>query len=238
MSANRTDQNQGARPGVYALYESPIAPEDIERLSFEAIDREAGGHGFGEEEWIVVRRMIHTTADFGLMDQVKFSDGVFDSAAEALGRGAPLYTDSNMIRSGISAARLRAVCPDYTKERVLCHIADEDVAAEAKRSGLPRSLFAIRKAKESLHGGVVAIGNAPVALLELNRMIAEEGVRPAVVIGMPVGFIHVVESKEELMGAGAPYITIIGRRGGSPLAVSVVHSLCAIAEARMKERQT
>ena len=219
------------RPEVYKLYESPIAPEEIEAKSFEAIDREAMGHGFTNDEWVVVRRMIHTTADFSLMENVKFSPDAIRSTADALSQGAYIYADSNMIKSGVSLARLKSACADYTKDRVLCHIADEDVAAESKKAGLPRSLYAVRKAKPLLDGAVALIGNAPVALMELNRMIVEEKVKPAAVIGIPVGFIHVVESKEELMSVGVPYITITGRRGGSTLAVSAIHSLLAIASA-------
>ena len=100
---------------------------------------------------------------------------------------------------------------------------------EALREGLPRSLFAIRKARPQLDGGIVVFGNAPVALLELNRMIVEEGIRPALVIGMPVGFVHVVESTEELSTLGVPFIAIEGRRGGSTLAVATLHAICTLA---------
>lgn len=222
------------RPSVYSLYEAPIAPEKIEAMSFEAIDREAGDHGFSEDEWIVVRRMIHTTADFSLIDSVRFSPGAIESAVEALSGGAHIYADSNMIKTGISEARLKAVRPDYTKQKILCHVADPDVAGEAGKAGLPRSLFAVRKAAGRLDGAVVLIGNAPVALMELCRMITEGEASPAVVVGVPVGFVHVVGSKEELMETGSPYITITGRRGGGALAVSALHSLAAIA-ARGKE---
>jgi precorrin isomerase len=163
------------------------------------------------------------------MRDVRFSDGAIESAIKAFRRKCPLFTDSNMIKAGLSLARLTKVNPDYTKDDVHCFIADPWVAAESKRTRLPRSLFAARKAKDILHGGVAVVGNAPVALMEINRMIAEEGVRPALVIGTPVGFIHVVESKEELMKLGVPYIAVQGRRGGSPMAVSVVHSLLILA---------
>lgn len=227
MSATGTDKKE--KSYIYELYESPVAPEEIEARSFEAIDREAASHGFSDDEWIVVRRMIHTTADFSLINDVKFSPGAIEKAGEALRAGANLYADSNMIKSGLSLMRLQTAFPDYTKNKILCHIADEDVAGECKKAGLPRSLYAIRKAKPKLDGAIVVIGNAPVALLELNRMIAEGEVMPAVVIAMPVGFVHVIESKEELMKLDVEYITIQGRRGGSGIAVSVVHSLLAIA---------
>jgi len=173
--------------------------------------------------------MIHTTADFGLMNDVVFSKGAIASAQEALRRQCPIFTDSNMIKAGLSLARLTKVNPGYTKDHIHCHIADKEVAAESKRTSLPRSLFAARKAKDIIHGGIAVVGNAPVALMEISRMIAEEGVRPALVIGMPVGFIHVVESKEELMKLNVPFIAVRGRRGGSPMAVSVVHSILILA---------
>jgi len=222
------------RPLVHNLYESPMKPEEIEAASFAAIDSEAGEHGFSTDEWIVVRRMIHTTADFALIKSVLFSDDAIESASNALEERCSIYVDSNMIRSGVSEARLKAVNPAYIKDDVVCHVADKDVAEECKTAGLPRSLFAVRKAKNILHGGIAAFGNAPVALLELNRMIVEDGIKPALVIGMPVGFIHVEESKEELKSLGVPYIILEGRRGGSPIAVSVIHSLCAIAAERVR----
>jgi precorrin isomerase len=222
------------RPLVHNLYESPMKPEEIEAASFAAIDAEAKEHGFSQDEWIVVRRMIHTTADFSLIGSVLFSEDAIESASNALGRRCSIYVDSNMIRSGVSEARLKAVNPAYIKDDVVCHVADKEIADESKGAGLPRSLFAVRKAKNILHGGIAAFGNAPVALLELNRMVIEDGIKPALVIGMPVGFIHVEESKEELKGLGVPYIILEGRRGGSPIAVSVIHSLCAIAAERIK----
>jgi precorrin isomerase len=124
---------------------------------------------------------------------------------------------------------LRGACSDYSRERIVCHVADADVAQQAEQEHLPRSLFAIRKAKAVLDGGIAVFGNAPVALLELNRLIMKEGIRPSLVIAMPVGFVHVVESKDELMSLGVPFVAIEGRRGGSTLAVSAVHALCMLA---------
>ncbi len=217
------------RPIVYALYEEPMSAEAIEARSFEIIDQEIGTHSFSPAQWEVVRRMLHTTADFGLKDDVKFSGDAIDSAISALRSGSRIFVDSNMIRSGLSMTRLRRAHPGYEPDDLVCHVADEDVAKKAIERALPRSLFAVRKAEGVLNGGIAVFGNAPVALMELNRLILEEGVRPAVVIAMPVGFVHVVESKEELMSLGVPHITIRGRRGGSPLAVSAVHALCSLA---------
>lgn len=214
---------------IHGLYDSPMSGEAIETRSFEIINSEAQSDGFSLEQWEVVSRMLHTTADFGLIECVKFSPDALESGVAALKSGAPILVDSNMIRSGLSTARLRGVCQDYGPHSVICHVADADVAAEASEKELPRSLFAVRKARPMLHGGIVAFGNAPVALMELNRLIMEEGIRPALVIAMPVGFVHVIESKEELMSLDVPYIAVAGRRGGSPLAVSTIHALCSLA---------
>ena len=217
------------RPLIYNLLDNPLTGQQIEDHSFAAIDAEAPAHNYSANEWQVVRRLIHTTADFSLTELVKFSPDAIDSALTALQCGRTIYTDSNMIRSGLSMARLQKINSSYQREDILCHVADEDVVEEAKKSGLPRSLFAIRKAGKKLDGGIVLIGNAPVALLELNRMAVEENIYPELVIGMPVGFIHVLESKKELMGGSLPFIVLEGRRGGSPLAVATLHALCVIA---------
>jgi precorrin isomerase len=226
--------NSGHRPLIHALYENPMSGEAIEARSFEIIDREARSDGFTREQWEIVRRMLHTTADFELIESVKFSDDAVDAAAQALCAGRPIFADSNMIRSGISLARLREACLDYGPESISCYVADPDVVAKARETGLPRSLFAVRKALPFLDGGISVFGNAPVALMELSRLIIEEGIRPALVIAMPVGFVHVVESKEELMSLHVPYVAVAGRRGGSPLAVSTLHALCSVTALRSR----
>jgi precorrin-8X/cobalt-precorrin-8 methylmutase len=217
------------RPLMRALLEAPLSGREIEARSMEIIDREAPAHPFLPDEWRIVQRMIHTTGDFSIMEAVRFSPEAVAAGIKALHACRTIYTDANMIRSGISLARLREVCEFYRRESVICHVADEDVARKARKTGLPRSLYAVRKAKSLLDGAIVVIGNAPVALMEISRMIIEEGLRPALVVAMPVGFVHVVESKEELMSLGIPYIATAGRRGGSPLAVSVIHALCGLA---------
>jgi len=218
------------KPFVHTLYDKPRSGPEIEEMSFAIIDGEAPPHRFTPSEWQVVRRMIHTTGDFGIMADVRFSPGAIAAGIAALRSGRPIYVDANMIRAGLSLERLHRVCPDYRAGDILCHVAAEEVAAEARASGLPRSLFAVRRAGAALMGGIAAFGNAPVALLELNRMIVEEKVRPALVIAMPVGFVHVTESKEELLNLDVPSIVLTGRRGGSPLVVSVIHALGALAE--------
>jgi precorrin-8X/cobalt-precorrin-8 methylmutase len=230
-SGEKEKKMEGKRvPFIHRMYASPQSGQQIEVESFAVIDREAPGHDFSSEQWEVVRRLIHATGDFSLAESVRFSAEAIPAAVAALKEGRPLFVDSNMIRSGLSLARLRAVHAGYGLKHLVCHVADEDVAAEALARGLPRSLFAVRKARKILHGGIAVFGNAPVALLELNRMIMEENLRPVFVVAMPVGFVHVVESKEELMSLDIPYIAIAGRRGGSPLAVSVIHALCLLAD--------
>ena len=217
------------RPLIRAFLESPMSGSEIEARSMEIIDREAPPHPFPPDQWQVVRRMIHTVGDFGIMEAVRFSPDAVGAGIGALHSCRSIYTDANMIRAGISLARLRSVCGFYRRESVICHVADEDVARKSRRSSLPRSLYAIQKAKPLLDGAIAVIGNAPVALMELSRMIVEEGLRPSLVVALPVGFVHVVESKEEAMSLGVPFIMTAGRRGGSPLAVSVIHALCALA---------
>lgn len=217
------------RPLIHSLYEAPMTGEAIEALSFQIIEREAPPHRFSSEEWEVVKRMVHAAAEFAIMGEIRFSPDATRCAVEALRCGRPIFVDSCMIRSGISIKRLREACPLYGPQDLICHVADEEVARQAALEGLPRSLFAVRKAADLLHGGIAVFGNAPVALMELVRLILEEGLRPAIVIAMPVGFVHVVESKEELMKLDVPQVVLAGRRGGSPLAVSALHALCTLA---------
>ena len=219
-------------PLVRRLYEEPLSGEEIERRSFATIDREAPAHGFSAGEWEVVRRMIHAGADFSLVDQVRFSPDALRHAVRALKAGKPIYVDSNMIRAGISLGRLKSACPAYEESGIHCYVAHREVGEEARAASLPRALFAVRKARPILGGALILFGNSPVGLLELNRMIIEEGVQPSLVVGMPVGFVHVVESKEELMRLPVPWIVLRGRRGGSPLAVAALHALCTLAAGR------
>ncbi len=220
------DSGNGSRALVHELYESGLSGGDIESKSFAYIDSRADRNGFSASEWTVVQRLIHTTGDLSLGMHVRFSDKAVSAGIAALREKAPIYVDASMAKAGLSTARLKSVNSEYGREDIVSHIGDEDVAAAAKEQNLPRSVFAVRKARKILDGAIVAIGNAPTAVLELNRLIIEEGVRPALVIGMPVGFVHVEECKRELESLGIPYITIQGRRGGSPCTVAAIHALC------------
>lgn len=214
---------------IHELLNPPLSGERIEALSFETIDAMVPQHGFSEAEWQIVRRMIHTTGDAAIREMVRFSPTAIEAGKVALQRGARIYVDANMIRAGLSLARLRAACPSYDASRIISPIADADVAAEAKRLNLPRSVLAIRKSKAMLEGAICVFGNAPTALLELSRMIIEEDLHPALVVGAPVGFVHVQESKQELCQLNVPSIIVEGTRGGSPLAVCILHALSGLA---------
>jgi precorrin isomerase len=227
--SNRESESQGRQAEIHTLLQNPLSGAQIEDRSLAIIDGEAPPHHFTPEEWEVVRRMIHATGDFEIMNSVRFSPGAIEASVRSLQSGLPIYADSNMIKAGLSLERLKFACPSYSKEDIFCHVGDADVAAQARDKNLPRSLFALRKARSILSGGIAVFGNAPVALLELNRMIIEDGLRPALVLAAPVGFVHVVESKLELMELNVPCIVLEGRRGGSPLAVSIVHALCTLA---------
>jgi precorrin isomerase len=206
-----------------------MEPSAIEAESFRRIDLEATVRSPNPDEWQVARRLVHTTADFSLVDDLVFAHDAIVAGCNALRSHAPIYVDSNMIAAGLSLARLTRCHPDYGRDDVLVHVADADVARDAAASRLPRAVHAVRRAQARLNGAIVCFGNSPVGLLELNRMIEEEGTRPALVIAMPVGFVHVVESKEELIQLDVPQIVIRGRRGGSPLAVATVHALAVLA---------
>lgn len=216
---------------IHELLKQPMSGAQIEARSLAIIDRQRPAGLFNDSQWQIVKRMIHAAGDFQIAPDVCFSANAVELGVKALQSGCNIFADSNMIRAGISLDRLRRVCPAYELRHIVCHVADADVASEARARGLPRAIFAVRKAKPILHGGIAAFGNSPTALMELNRMIIEEGIRPALVLAMPVGFVHVEESKEETFALNVPFIGLRGRRGGSPLAVSVIHALADLAEA-------
>ncbi len=202
-----------------------LPAEEIERKSFEVIEAEAPEHSLSLEEWYIARRLIHTTADFSIIEGLRFHGNPIERGVEALASGAPLYSDSNMIRSGISIPRLQRLNASYTREHITCRIADPEIAELAKKRNISRALCSMELEGENLSGAIVLIGNAPLALASLTRFIQEKEVKPALVIGMPVGFVNVVESKNLLCECDIPFITLEGRRGGSPLAVATLHAI-------------
>ncbi len=204
-----------------------VDPAAIEAASFAAIDAELSPHfGFSPAQHAVVRRVIHATADFDFARTLRFHPGVFDAARAAFGAGAPVVADVQMVQAGIDRAALRRFGGE-----VLCYIGDPDVAEEARAAGTTRAVVAMRRARRLGDGVVLAIGNAPTALLEVLRLVAGDGWRPALVVGVPVGFVSAVESKAALHAGGAagvPYITALGRKGGTPVAVAAVNALLAL----------
>lgn len=206
------------------------AGQAIEHDSFAIIDAEAGPHRYRAEQWPIVRRMIHANADFEFNGLTDFHPEAVAAGIAAIRRGGtPVVADVEMICSGLSAPRLAhfGMVPHQ-------FISDADVIAAAQAEDSTRAVQAMRKAHRLglLQGAIVGIGNAPTALIELVRLIREEGLRPALVIGMPVGFVSAAESKD-LMAARAevPWIVIRGRKGGSTLVVAALHALLALAEA-------
>lgn len=203
-----------------------LSPEEIEAESFRIIEAEVGDHGWPEAQWQVVRRAIHTSADFEYARSMIFSEGTIEKAVEALRSGAGIVTDTNMALAGISKSRLAPF-----RCALSCHVADSDVGALAKREGITRSVTAMRKAVLNPNNRIFVIGNAPTALFELLRLTREGHARPTLIIGLPVGFVGAEESKKALAAAdlGIPFITNIGRKGGSNVAAAVVNALAILA---------
>ncbi len=204
-------------------------PSEIERISFEIIDSEVPEpRPFKGPEWQVVRRMIHTTADFELLSLVEFHKDAVSAGVSALKHGCTIVTDTGMARSGIARRFIRKWgC------RLECFINDEKVIRRSKKEGITRAMAAVDLALDMAGHGIFVIGNAPTALLRLVDYIDKGICRPALVVGMPVGFVNAKESKEILASQSCvPYITVRGRKGGSALAASVVNAIANIAMSR------
>lgn len=200
-------------------------PADIERTSMEIIAAELAQRGIQlpPEHAAVIRRVIHTTADFDYAETLTFTLGAVQKGVQALASGTVIVTDTNMARAGLSK-------PALTKlgGAAYCFMADPEVAAAAKEAGTTRAVAAMRKAAREHPSAVLAVGNAPTALLELCNLL-EHGLCPALIIGVPVGFVNVVESKERLLAAcrrwNVPAILAMGRKGGSNVAAAICNAL-------------
>lgn len=203
-----------------------VLGRQIEDESFAIIDREVGAHSLPPAAWQVVRRVIHATADFEFLELVHVHPEAIAAGIGALRAGRPVIADVKMIAAGVSEARLAA------RGSILrSYISDDDVIASAKAAGSTRAIESMRKAHRlgELDGAIVAIGNAPTALLEIVRLARDEGARPALVVGVPVGFVSAAESKEALIASGLPSIVARGRKGGSPVAVAILHALLLLS---------
>ena len=197
-----------------------MKPADIEKRSFAIITEELGGRTFPESVAEVVKRVIHTSADFDYADNLCFSPDAVEQAKAALEAGATIVTDTNMALAGISKPTLAKL-----GGRAVCLMADEAVAREAKERGVTRATVSMEHAAKLDGPLIFAIGNAPTALIRLHELIGEGAVSPALVIGVPVGFVNVVESKELFIGGDTPYIIARGRKGGSNVAAAIVNAL-------------
>ncbi|MCP4295241.1 MAG: precorrin-8X methylmutase [Proteobacteria bacterium] len=199
----------------------------IETGSFSVIDQEVGDHHFPQDQWEVVRRVIHSTADFEFKDLTQFTPDAIKSGVDALLSGCSILVDVKMISSGLNEKRLASHgCKVYH------YISDEDVIETAKKNNSTRAIESIKKAHRQgkLENSIVAVGNAPTALLEVVRFFREENVKPALIVGVPVGFISAEESKEEVLKeAELPSIVTRGRKGGSAIAVAIIHALLTLS---------
>ncbi len=197
-----------------------VKPEEIEKRSMEIITGELNGRTWPDPEFGIVKRCIHTSADFDYADNLCFSENAARLGMEAIKRGASIVTDTRMAWSGINKKKLAAFGGE-----AYCFMSDEDVAKEAKERGVTRAAICMERGA-ALDGEIIfAIGNAPTALIRLYEMIRDKEVKPALIIGAPVGFVNVVESKELIMQAGVPYIVPRGRKGGSNIAATICNAM-------------
>ena len=196
-------------------------PMGIENRSMEIIRPHLTALSLSEPERLVYSRMIHASGDPDYANHVALHPQAIGDALAAIERGASIFCDVEMVRTGINRRQLAKFGGS-----VECLIGDETVAQEAKQLGITRSMVAMRTFGKRLDGNIVAIGNAPTALFEVLRLMKEEGVRPACIIGIPVGFVGAADSKEALIEQSpVPYITVRGTKGGSPIAASVINAI-------------
>ena len=198
-----------------------ILPSEIEKKSFEIITEELGGRQFPKEEEPIIKRVIHTTADFEYADQLVFSPGAVQAALEALREGAVIVTDTNMGMAGINKKSLASI-----GGQAVCFMADEDVARAAREKGCTRAAASMEKAAGLRRDCIFAIGNAPTALVRLYELIEEGRLHPKLIIAAPVGFVNVVPAKELILTLkDIPTIVARGRKGGSNVAAAICNAL-------------
>lgn len=199
-----------------------MRPQEIEARSMEIIEEELGERAaaWPPEELLVVKRCIHTSADFDYGENLVFSPGAVEIALEALRNGVTIVTDTSMAAAGINKRSAAALGVE-----VRCFIADPDVAAEAKGRGITRSAVCMERAAALGRPVIAAVGNAPTALMRIKELAEEGRFRPELVIGVPVGFVNVVEAKEMILGTDIPHIVARGRKGGSNIAAAIVNAL-------------
>ena len=197
-----------------------IKPMDIEKRSFEIITEILGDARLDPENELVIKRVIHTTADFEYVQNLVFSDHAVQKGIEALKNGCDIVTDTQMAKSGINKTILGKL-----GGQVHCFMSDADVAAEAKERGITRAIVSMERAAKLPKPCIFAIGNAPTALISLYEQITSGTLNPALIIGVPVGFVNVVESKEMIIESGVPHIVSRGRKGGSNVAAAICNAM-------------
>lgn len=197
-----------------------LRPMDIEKRSFEIISELLGDTPVDAENELVLKRVIHTTADFDYVQNLVFSPHAVARGIEALRSGCDIVTDTQMARAGINKSILSRL-----GGQVHCFMSDEDVALEAKSRGVTRAVVSMERAANLEKPCIFAIGNAPTALLSLHELMRCGKLTPALIIGVPVGFVNVVESKELILSCDVPYIVARGRKGGSNVAAAICNAL-------------
>ncbi|MBQ7241312.1 MAG: precorrin-8X methylmutase [Firmicutes bacterium] len=197
-----------------------IKPMDIEKRSFEIITEMLDGRTFPPEEEPVIKRAIHTTADFDYADNLVFSKNAVKKGLSALKAGCDIVTDTQMAKAGINKSILEKL-----GGTVHCFMSDADVAEEAKMRGVTRAYVSMERGAKIEKPCIFAIGNAPTALIRLRELLDAGEIEPALIIGVPVGFVNVVESKELIISSNAPYIVARGQKGGSNVAAAIVNAL-------------
>lgn len=198
-----------------------IKPMEIEARSFEIITQILGDRVLDPENELVIKRAIHTTADFDYADNLVFSEHAVKTGIEALRAGCDIVTDTQMAKAGINKTILASLGGE-----VHCFMSDADVAAEAKARGVTRAFVSMEKAARLQKPCIFAIGNAPTALAALEELMEADALHPVLIIGVPVGFVNVVESKELILAQHrAPYIIARGRKGGSNVAAAICNAL-------------
>lgn len=203
-----------------------ISPKDIETRSFEIIGEELGVELNPQLEPII-KRVIHTTADFDYLENLKFSPNVVDIALDILKKGVTIVTDTTMVMAGINKKSLAEL-----GGKVVCYIGDKDIAEISKKNGVTRSSACVDKAIKLPRPIIYAIGNAPTSLIRLYELITDKIFKPDLIIGVPVGFVNVVQSKELIMSTDVPYIVAKGRKGGSNVCASICNALIYMANPR------
>jgi len=196
--------------------------QEIEDESMQIIENEIGSHSYNEMEWPIVRRIIHSTADFDFAGENKllFHKDAISNGINALKNGCSIVADVN----GVIGLMNKQNPKDFGNN-LICNISDPVLMKSAKKAGKTRAQMSMRVAEKEINGGIVVVGNAPTALLEVMEMFREGLVKPALVVGIPVGFVSAVESKDELSKMDMPFITNIGRKGGSPCASAIINAL-------------